>query len=177
MKFNNKEEIKNILNLDIKDEEKKNMIANLKNTKTNLSRIINLDYELELEEGQVWNNRNEATSWADGNSGKSFETMNQGSVDYLLVAKNVEGYKVQYFDFNKMFDDLYIDLGEDEAERIAEELSEDEVYIKLMELLGADGAMEDESEVLVSKETELIIKEINDVREDIGYIEIILQAK
>lgn len=177
MKFNNREEIKNILEMNIADEEKKNMIANLKNIKTDLTRIISLNYELEIGEGQKWNNQNEATSWADGDSGKAFETRDNGSIEYVLFAKDVEGYKVQYFDYDKLFDDLYIELGDEEAERIAEELSEDEVYIELMELLGADGAMEDESEVLVPKETEFIIEEITDAREDLGYIEIVLKTK
>lgn len=44
-----------------------------------------------------------------------------------------------------------------------------------MELLGSDADMESEAEILIPAETVFRIKEINDGREDVGYIEVILE--
>jgi len=66
-------------------------------------------------------------------------------------------------------------MDEDEADEIAYEISNDEVYVELMDLLGSDGDMDNEAEILVPAETKFEIVEINDGREDTGYIEIILR--
>lgn len=44
-----------------------------------------------------------------------------------------------------------------------------------MKLLGSDGDMDSEAEVLVPSNTKLEIVEINDGRKDVGYIEVILR--
>lgn len=171
MKFNNREEIKNILEMNINKEEKRNLIANIKNVKADLGRVIKVDHELNIKVGQEWNNLGKATSWTDRNKdNEGFMTENDGEVEYVLQFENgeVEGYEVQYFDIETL-----IDAGMEEE--TAEELAEDEVYIELMDLLGSDGSMILEAEVLVPAETKFGIVEINDGREDMGYIEIILK--
>lgn len=69
------------------------------------------------------------------------------------------------------------DLDEETAEEIADKISSDEVYLELMKLLGSDGDMQNEAEILVPAETKMEIVEINDGREDVGYIEVILRDK
>lgn len=177
MKFNKKMEIKNILEMNITDQEKKEMIANLKNYKGELVRTIVTDYELDLQEGQEWNIE-KAQSWAK--YGNEFIAETSGEITYsLIIEDEVEGYEVQYFDYDNIFNKLYIDedMNEEEAEKIAETLSEDETYTELMDLLGSAGDMEQEQEVLVPGNTKLKIKEILDGREDIGHIEIRLVRK
>lgn len=180
MKFNNRSEIKNILEMNITNEEKKNLIANIKNIKTDLARIISVDYELELKVGDIWDNRGQAASWSDMNEeirNTAFTPELGGETEYVLIVENVEGYKVQYLGFDNIFDELYHnqDFDEDTADEIAYKVSSDEVYVELMSLLGNDGDMNDEAEVLVPAEAKFEIAEINDGREDIGYIEIILK--
>lgn len=79
--------------------------------------------------------------------------------------------------YDNIFNELYYerDLEEEVADRIADEVSNDEVYIELMRLLGSDGDMQNEAEILVPATTNFIIKEINDGRDDVGYIEVILK--
>lgn len=163
MKFNNREEIKNILEMNVDSSEKKNLIANLKNCKTDIGRIISTDYELDIEEGQIWDNKGVATSWTDRNvDNVEFRPEGGGEIKYVLhVVSEVEGYQVQYFPKGET-DEL-------------DELAFDEVYEELMHLLGSDGDMRNEAEILVPAETKFRIKEINDGREDIGYIEILLE--
>lgn len=171
MKFNNKEQIKEILEMDITNKEKRNLIANIKNITADLGRSIKVDEELKLEVGQEWNNLNQATSWTNRDKeNEGFKTENDGEIEYILQFENgeIEGYEVQYLQFDEL-----VDNGMDEGE--AEELAEDEVYIELMDLLGSDADMKLEAEVLVPAETKFEIVEINDGREDIGYIEIILK--
>lgn len=179
MKFNNREEIKEILQKEISNEEKRNLIANLKNYKSEIGRIISTDYELDIEEGQVWDNLGKSTSWTDRNADNvEFKPELGGEIKYVLqVEGEIEGYQVQYLSHEKIFDELYYnqDLDEDEADEIACEISEDEVYLELMDLLGSDGDMSNEAEILVPAETKLRIKEINDGRADMGYIEVILE--
>lgn len=163
MKFNNREEIREILEMNISDAEKKSLIANLKNYKTDVGRIIEVDHELAIREGQIWDNLNQATSWTDRNiDNVEFRPEGGGEIKYVLhVEDKVEGYQVQYFPKGET-DEL-------------DELAFDEVYEELMDLLGSDGDMSDEAEILVPAETKFRIKEINDGREDIGHIEIILE--
>lgn len=171
MKFNNKSEIKNILEMNNTNEEKKNLIANIKNIKADLGRTIKVNEELEIKVGDTWNNLGKATSWTNRDKeNEGFKTENDGEIEYILQFENgeVEGYEVQYLDFEEL-----VDNGMDEDE--AEELAGDEVYIELMDLLGSDADMKLEAEVLVPSETKFEIVEINDGREDIGYIEIILK--
>lgn len=178
MKFKNREEIKNILEMNITENEKRNLIANLKNHKTDLGRIISVNEELEIEVGQEWDNLNQATSWTDRNDdNESFNPETSAEIDYILVVENIEGYKVQYLGYDNVFNELYYnqDLDEDTAEELADEISSDEVYNELMDLLGSDGEMDSEAEVLVPSNTRFEIAEINDGREDVGYIEIILK--
>lgn len=178
MKFKNREEIKNILEMSISDGEKKNLIANLKNHKTNLGRVISVNRELEIEEGQIWDNLQQATSWTDRNADNvEFRPEGGGEIKYVLYAEGVEGYQVQYLSFENLFNELYHeqDLDEETAEEIADKISSDEVYLELMRLLGSDGDMQNEAEILVPAETKLEIVEINDGRDDVGYIEVILR--
>lgn len=169
--FKNKEQIENILKMNITDKEKKNLIANIKNIKTDISRVIAVDRELDLKVGDIWDNQDKSTSWTDDNKdlhSVGFQIENHNEIVYLLVAENIEGYEVQYLDF-----ELLTDEGIDEDE--AEEISEDETYLELMDLLGADADMRDEREILVPKETKFEIAKIYDGREDEGFIEIILK--
>jgi len=178
MKFRNREEIKSILEMNISDEKKKNLIANLKNHKTNLGRIISVNRELEIEEGKLWDNLGKATSWTDMNDDKgSFSPETPKKIDYFLIAEDIEGYKLQYLSFENLFNELYHeqDLDEETAEEIADKISSDEVYNELMKLLGSDGDMDSEAEILVPAETKMEIVEINDGRDDVGYIEVILK--
>ena len=178
MKFRNREEIKEILEINISDNEKRNLIANLKNHKTNLGRIILTDEELEIEEGQIWDNLQQATSWTDRNADNvEFRPEGGGKIKYVLHAEGIEGYQVQYLSFENLFNELYHeqDLDEETAEEIADKISSDEVYNELMKLLGSDGDMQNEAEILVPAETKFVIKEINDGRDDVGYIEVILR--
>lgn len=171
MKFNNREEIKEILEMDITNEEKRNLIANIKNIKADLGRVIRVDEELNIKVGDIWNNLNQATSWTNRDKeNESFKTENDGEIEYILQFENgeIEGYEVQYLQFDEL-----VDNGMDEDE--AEELAEDEIYLELMDLLGSDAEMKLEAEVLVPAETKFEIVEINDGREDVGYIEIILK--
>lgn len=177
----NREQIKEILEMNISDEEKKNKIANIKNHKTDVARTIVVDEELNIRKGQAWDNLGVATSWTDRNieiDTTGFKPETDGEIEYILfVDGEVEGYQVQYLGYDKLFEELYHekDMGEDEADELAYELSNDEVYVELMELLGSDGDMDNEAEILVPAETEFRIKEINDGREDVGYIEVILK--
>lgn len=178
MKFNNREEIKEILEMDIENKEKRNLIANIKNIETDLSRIIAVDFELEIEVGQEWSNLEKATSWADLNKdihNIGFRVENNNTIEYVLKVENVKGYEVQYFDFETLFDTLAENMDEEEAEELAEGLAEDKIYLELMDLLGADAEMRDEREILVPAETRMEIVEINDGREDLGYIEVMLK--
>lgn len=178
MKFKNREEIKKILEMNIENAEKKKLIANLKNYKTDIGRIILVDEELEIEEGKIWDNLGKATSWTDRNaSNVEFRPESGRKIKYVLYAEGVEGYQVQYLSYDNIFNKLYYerDLEEEVADRIADEVSNDEVYIELMRLLGSDGDMQNEAEILVPAETNFIIKEINDGRDDVGYIEVILK--
>lgn len=178
-KFNNKEQIKEILEMNTTDREKKNLVANIKNITTDLGRAIAVDQELELEIGQEWNNLGQATSWTDINKENSnFSIENNNSIEYVLRAENIEGYEVQYLEFETIFDELEEDgMDEEEAEEIAENLSEDETYLELMDLLGSDADMKHEAEVLVPSATKFEIVEINDSRDDEGYIEVILKER
>ena len=178
MRFRNREEIKEILEMNISDNEKRNLIANLKNYKTDIGRIILVDEELEIEEGQIWDNLGKATSWTDRNADNvEFRPEGGGKIKYVLHVEGVEGYQVQYLSFENLFNELYHeqDLDEDTAEEIADKISSDEVYIELMRLLGSDGDMDSEAEVLVPSNTKLEIVEINDGRDDVGYIEVVLR--
>jgi hypothetical protein len=178
MKFRNREEIKEILEMNISDNEKRNLIANLKNYKTDIGRIILVNEELEIEEGGIWSNLGKATSWTDRNANNvEFRPEGGGEIKYVLHAEGVEGYQVQYLSFENLFNELYHeqDLDEETAEEIADEVSSDEVYLELMKLLGSDGDMDSEAEVLVPSNTKLEIVEINDGRDDVGYIEVILK--
>lgn len=179
MKFRNREEIKSILEMDITDGEKLNLIANLKNYKTDVGRIILVDEELEIEEGQIWDNLGKATSWTDRNADNvEFRPEGGGEIKYVLhVEGEVEGYQVQYLSHDNIFNELYYnqDLDEETADDIADEISNDEAYLELMYLLGSDGDMQNEAEILVPAETKMEIVEINDGREDVGCIEVILR--
>lgn len=178
MKFRNRKEIKEILEMNISDGEKKNLIANLKNYKTDIGRIILTDEELNLHEGQIWDNLQQATSWTDRNADNvEFRPEGGGKIKYVLHAEGVEGYQVQYLSYDNVFNELYYerDLEEEVADRIAEEVSSDEIYLELMRLLGSDGDMQNEAEILIPAETKFVIKEINDGRDDVGYIEVILR--
>mgnify|MGYP001171011490 CR=1 FL=1 len=180
MKFKNREEIKQILDMNITDAEKRNLIANLRNHKTNVARVITTNYELDIEEGQIGDNQGKATSWMDANAENTRQFMPETDrpIMYVLVVDGeVEGYQVQYFSYDKLFDYFYYDLDmeEEQADELAYQLANDEVYLKLMELLGSDGDMENEAEILIPAETQFRIKEINDGREDVGYIEVILE--
>lgn len=178
MKFKNREEIKEILEMNIADGEKINLIANLKNYKTDIGRIILTDEELNLHEGQIWDNLQQATSWTDRNADNvEFRPEGGGEIKYVLHVEGVEGYQVQYLSYDNVFNELYYerDLEEEVADRIAEEVSSDEIYLELMKLLGSDGDMDSEAEILVPAETKMEIVEINDGRDDVGYIEIILK--
>ena len=178
MRFNNREEIKEILQKDISNEEKRNLIANLKNYKTDLYRVISVDEELNLEIGQVWDNLGRATSWTDRNAeirNMGFSPELGGEVEYVLSVEGIEGYKVQYLQFDYLLDLLSEEMEQEEAEELAYEISNDEVYLELMDLLGADADMVDEAEVLVPAETKMEIVEIRDCRKDEGYIEVVLR--
>lgn len=180
MKFNNREENKEILSTNISDEEKKNAIANLKNCRTDAMRIIEVDEELDLKIGEIWNNKGKAESWTDindDNAGSAFIPETKGKITYLLEVKNVEGYKLQYFSYDKLFETFYYDenMEEDAADELAHKLSNDEVYVKLMELLGSDGDMENEREILVPSETKMRIVETSDERDETGYIHVSLE--
>lgn len=179
MKINNRKELKEILNMNISDSEKINLIANLKNHKTHAMRMIEVDEILDLEIGQVWDNQGSATSWSDmEKKGAAFNAETTREVRYLLEVDEVEGYEVQYLGYDNIFDELYYeqDLEEDEADEIAYNLSNDEVYKAVMDLLGSDGDMDSEREILVPAETKMKIIEISDAREDEGYIYIKLEV-
>lgn len=180
--FKNREEIKQILEMNITDAEKRNLIANLRNHKTNVARVITTNYELDIEEGQMWDNQGKATSWTDindENADREFTPEASGKIEYILkVEGEVEGYKVQYLSHERLFNEFYYEqnMDEEEADDLAYEISNDEVYQELMDLLGSDGDMASEAEILVPAETKLRIKEINDGREDVGYIEVVLEV-
>lgn len=177
--FKNREEIKKILEMNIDNNEKKKLIANIRNCKAKIARIIATDYVLDIKEGEIWDNRAKATSWADRNRcTRTFEPELERKVIYVLKVEDlVEGYQVQYLSFDKLYHQ-FLDEGmtEEEAEERAEKIAEDEVYLKLMDLLGSDADMESEAEILVPAETVFRIKEINDGREDEGHIEVILEV-
>lgn len=179
MKFNNREEIKEILEMNISEEEKKNLIAKLKNYKTEIGRILLTDDELDIKEGQNWDSGGMATSWTDRNTDNAeFRPEGGGEIKYVLhVIGEIEGYQVQYLSYDRIFEELYYDnnVNEDEADEIAYEISNDEVYTELMYLLGSDADMESEAEILLPAETKLEIIEINDGRKDVGYIEVLLK--
>lgn len=172
MKFNHREEIKNILEMNIEDSEKKNLIAELKTTTTNVARTIATTDLLNVQEGQVIDNL--GNSWEDMNEENNTEGFimenDYGDIEYVFRAENVEGYKVQYFGYDYLVDILDID------EEIAEDLEADEVYQELMYLLGSDGDMYKEAEILISNNQKFEILEINDGRKDEGYIEVILKV-
>lgn len=154
-------------------------IANLKTTTTDISRIITVDEELDLEEGQIVSNLgNSWTDINDDNLDKVFTPVVDREIEYIFFAENVSGYKVQYFDYDDLFNKYYIDedMTEDDADDLAEKISENEVYVNFMNLIGSSGEMKKECEMLVSNEQKFKIKEINDGREDVGYIEIILET-
>ncbi len=179
MKINNREELKEILNMSIDDKEKINLIAKLKNHKTHAMRMIEVDKELDLEIGQTWDNQGVATSWSDvEKEGSAFNAETTREVRYLLEVEEVEGYEVQYLGYDNVFNELYYeqDLDEDEADEIAYNISNDEVYTAVMDLLGSDGDMDSEREILVPVETKMEIIEISDAREDEGYIYIKLEV-
>src|SRR5690606_25734069 len=139
-KFKNREEIETILKKNISDEEKKNEIANIKNHKTDAVRIIQTDNELDIKEGQIWDNQGKATSWTDINDehpGAAFMPETTRGITYVLEVEGVEGYKVQYFDYDNLYDKLYGEgMSESQADEIASKLSNDKVYQDLMFLLG-----------------------------------------
>lgn len=176
MKFKNREEIKNILEMNIDKAEKRNLIANIKNIKTDLGRVITADRELEIEVGQEWNNLGKSTSWTNTKVyNENFKPELGGEIEYFLTVEDVEGYEVQYLNFDILFDTLSEEMEEEEAEALAEEISEDETYIELMNVLGSDADMTNEAEVLVPSETKFEIVAIEDNRRDMGYIEVILK--
>ena len=95
-KMKNKQEIKAILEMEITDGEKRNLIANIKNVKADLGRLIRTDQELEIKVGQEWNNLNQATSWTNRDKeNEGFKPENDGEIEYMLQFENgkVEGYE------------------------------------------------------------------------------------
>ena len=147
-------EIKEILNKNISDEEKKEMIAKLNNTTTDLARIIKTSELLDLEEDQIVDNL--GLSWTDQNdrnNTQGFEVETNNNITYLFTVENASGYKVEYL--------------EDE---------EDEVYQDLCFLLGTDVDCFRECEVLVNKETKFEIKNIYDERDEVGIITVELKV-
>lgn len=180
IQFKHRDKIKAILEMNISDQEKKNLIANLKTCKTDVARVIVTNQELNIKKGDIWDNQGKATSWSDmndENNNATFIPETTRAIEYVLKAENVEGYKVQYLSYERLFHYFYYDLDmkEDEADELADKISSDKVYNELMHLLGSDGDMASEAEILVPAETQFIIKEINDGRDDVGYIEVILE--
>lgn len=172
MLFKERENIKEILNMNISINEKRNLIANLRNHTTDLARIINTDELLDLNIGDTWDNRGKAASWTDMNVdvyNSGFQVELDRSIEYVLRVEDVAGYQLQYFNIDSL-EELEID------EDLIDEILDDEVYIALMDLLGSDGDMSDEAEVLVPAETKMEIVNIFDGREDEGYIEVRLKA-
>ncbi len=162
MKINNRKELKEILETNISNEEKKNKIAELKNIKTHAMRVIEVDNELDLKVGQIWKDE-KATSWSDTNKeGSEFRVENSKEVQYLLEVEDVEGYEVQYFEKG---------ISDEE-----DDLAFDEVYEEVMNLLGSDGDMGDEREVLVPADTKMKIVDMSDERDETGYIYIKLKT-
>src|SRR5690606_7774585 len=109
--------------------------------------------------------------------GTAFMPETTRGITYVLEVEGVEGYKVQYFDYDNLYDKLYGEgMSESQADEIASKLSNDKVYQDLMFLLGSDGSMESERELLVPAETKMRIVEISDEREETGYIHVKLEV-
>ena len=162
-----REEIRQILEMNISDNEKIEKIAKLNTITTDINRIILIDNveDLELEEGQTVNNL--GNSWADRNKNCEYMTTEgMGNIKVILAANNVSGYEVQYLNLDYLMYDL--DLDEEEAE----EIEFDEVYQELLELLGTDSDASQESEVLVSNDTRFKVSKIYGYDEDANSIEV-----
>lgn len=178
--FKNKDEIRNILDMEISDDEKKEKIAKIRNVTADIGRVIWADELLDFTEGQIVEGLGRSWSDRDDENMESFVAENDyGDVEYIfhLKSDSVQGYKLQYFNYDDVFDYLYneLDMEEDKADELATEISEDETYIELMELLGSDGDMRSEAEILVPNSQKFKVDEILDGREDEGYITIILE--
>lgn len=161
-----REQIKQILELNLSEEQKIEKIANLNTIKTDINRVILIDdiEDLELEEGQTV--KNLGNSWADSNKDCEYMAEDEmGNVEVVFTAEDVEAYEVQYLDIDHLMFDL--DIEEEEAEEIAL----DEVYQDLLWLLGTDADASQEAEILVSNEKEFTVKEIS-IDESINLIEV-----
>ena len=162
-----REEIKNILEMEIADEDKINLLGSIVTIENaDLGRVVTL-VDSEVEE---WLNKEEGSTvtelgncWTDRDDENlgNFQPMNQHDEEIVFYVNGAKGYKVEYF-----------------TEYLENELDEeDEVYEELMELLGSDGDMYEEAEVIVNNNTEYIIDYISDARDEEGYIIVNLLVK
>lgn len=172
----NREEIKEILEMDISSEEKVDRIAKLGNTRTDIGRVIMAHDLLDWKEGDIITNVGQ--HWADRNDKKIGDIGYQpdsglGDIEYFVFAYDVEGYKIPYYD-----ESYFLDLGYDydEAEEMAERAEEDEVYIGLLNLIGSGPNMANECEILIPNDKKFRIDSIYDERDEVGNITVELKA-
>lgn len=165
-----RKEVKGILEMDIEDNEKIDRIAELKTDKTDIARVVLANELLDWEEGKIitgvgrhWADRNDENI---GNIGYQPDS-GMGDIEYMIFAYNVEGYKIPYF--NEYY---FQELGYDHDEAIdkAAEMEEDEVYRRLLDLVGSEPDMQDECEILISNKRKFEIDFICDERDEVGSI-------
>lgn len=166
----NRNEIKEILEMNISDNDKIDRIAKLGTTRTDIGRVILTDELLDWKEGQIITKV--GRHWADRNNNNISNIGYQpdsgmGDIEYFISVENVKGYKVPYY--NEYY---FQELGYDYDESIdkAAEMEEDEVYRGLLDLIGSDPDMEDECEILISNDKKFKIDLICDERDETGYI-------
>lgn len=155
--FKYKEQLKEILAMELSDNEKKDLIGELETTKTDVARqILVSEYEaeefLELEEGEIIEDL--GRHFADRND-KNISNMGYtpsrhlGNVQVMFYIYNVKGYKLQYLE----------DL-------------EDETYLAVMDLFGSGAEMQNECEIILSNNNKYEVYYICDERDEVGCITI-----
>lgn len=183
-----REEIKEILKLEVSKEDKINALGNLKTTKTDVSRMMMLSEEeveeiLKLEEGQeVSEIGNHFTDKNDENAVLSeFEALNDG-ICVVFEITDVEGYKLQYLDAERLEEEFFKTMTEDEMEEkgifeLIDKSVEDEVYIELIDLLGSDARYYKECEVILDNNNVYEVEHISDERDELGQITVELNVR
>lgn len=178
--FKFREEIKTILGMDIEDYDKLDKIAEVATTTTDATRVISV----REDEGLKWLDKigervtGIGRHWADVNGdhllSSAFENETQKEVEVVFFVNDVKGYKVQYFG-EKAMGSLFED--EDAMYEFIDKMEEDEVYQEIMDLIGSDADMENEQEFIISNNTEFIVDNVYDARNEEGFIVVNLIAK
>lgn len=177
-KFRN--EIKEILEMDLEEKDKLDKIAELKTTTTEAGRVISVREDEALEwldmEGEIV--KGIGRHWTDANGdnilSEDFNNETQRDMDVVFKVENVKGYKVQYFGERalcRVFED------DEEMYNFINEMEEDEVYQGVMDLIGTDADMSNEQEIIISNNTEFIVDYVSDSRDEEGHIIVNLLVK